>query len=159
MMVPYVQNVTKWIEYYNPKTVSAASDTPSIIGLAHGKSSGLAQEGSMNVQPVEAKGPIPAAPSIGSSTALRTISTSQSVIQQAALDAKREEIVKDESKGILEKTKRVMKAKKKNPVTHKGKNSVKKGPGKSKQAQKALFRKTLLGSPADIFKSRTSKKK
>ena len=153
MMSPYVQNVTKWIEHYNPKTAHDSNVTPYTDTSYNGNNIGLGQQGHMNVAKVEAKAPAPPVPSTGTTSALRTVSSAQAAVQQAAFDAKRKEIEKDESNAQSRKSNKVMKTKKtkKSSPKHNGKI---KGTGKKK-----VSGKLLLGSPADIFKSKTLKKK
>ena len=112
MMSPYVQNVTKWINHYNPKTAPDANVTPPTDFMYNGQSNGVAHEGYMNVAQVEEKGPRPPVPSAGPSAALRTVSPGQVAIQQAAFDAKREEIEKDEARGDSAKSTKIMKVRK-----------------------------------------------
>ena len=158
MMSPYVQNVTKWINHYSPKTTADTTVSPNSDNLFSGNSIGLAQQGHMNVSQVEQKAPAPPVPSTGPSTALRTMSTSQATIQQAVFDAKRDEIEKDEAGGKLQKYTAANGMKtKKNPTKSKGKKGK---PKNSKTKKDIVFGKSaLLGTPADIFKSRTLKKK
>ena len=158
-MTPYVQNVTRWINHYRPKTAADTNVSPNSDNLFNGNSIGLAQHGHMNVSQVEQKAPAPPVPSTGPSTALRTVSSSQAAIQQAVLDAKREEIEKDEAvgKGRKKSSTNGMKTKK-NPTVFKGNKKGKQKNGGTKK--NSVFGKSaLLGTPADIFKSKTLHKK
>ena len=114
----------------------------------------------MNVSQVEAAAPPPPVPTAGPSATLRTVSPAQVAIQQAAFNAKREEIEKDEAHAHSTKSTKTMKSKK-SSVNIKPKKSDKKtsAGGKKNKSKNSIFGKSLLGSPADIFKSKTSKKR
>ena len=165
-MTPYVQNVTKWISHYNPDKASDVHVSPHTDSHFGVEGVGLAQEGRMGVAQVESKGPAPPVPSLGTPAALRTVATSQAAVQQAAFDAKREEIEKSEATaGSRKKTNstQMKKGKKGGQTATKSngnkKGGVVKGTGKTKIKNTFFGKSSLLGTPGDIFKSRTSKKK
>jgi len=151
----YVQNISKWVEHYNPSKPNGAHLKPFNDSVLHGDTAGIAQEGHMSVAPVEARLPAPAVP-FGKNQAvpagLRAISSAQATVQQAAFDAKREEIEKSEAS-------RNHNNKKKKTSTTKGKkNPAGKGKGKASK-DSFLGESALLGTPGDIFKSKKVLKK
>lgn len=162
----YVQNVNRWIDHYKKKTSVDSAPSPANDALLSSSTTGLAHEASMHVRQVEAKAPAPRVPSAGgAAVALRPVASSDASVQQASYDAQREHI---ENPGIASSAKR-------RPRGKTGKQSGKKkgqkgGGGKQKQGSKgkggrkhkndSVFGKSsLIGTPADIFRSKSSKKK
>lgn len=149
---PYVQNVSKWIQHYNPAGnadphVSVPNDNPN-----SGETTGLAQEGQMAVSQVESSAPPMKVPHTSPNAALRTVSSSQATVQQAAFDAKRDEILSSESAALTAAGSKKKKSGNKSQISK----------GRKVQKTKRVNNKSsslLLGTPADIFKSKTVDKK
>lgn len=156
----YVQNVSRWIKHYDPDTAPDTSVPPPSDSVFSTDNAGIAHEGHMNVSQVEAKGPPPPVPSVGVPAAFRTISSSQATVQQAVFDAKREEIEQSESKiGPQRKITSHSRGGGGGAGSQKRKagNGAKKSNVKKKHLKQNDFGESaLLGTPGDIFKSKTS---
>ena len=85
MLTPYVQDVSKWIQYYNRNGTSNSNMlTPGENQSVSDNGVGLAKESNMAVAKVEPKGQAPQAPLTGPSASLHNVTPSQESVVQAA---------------------------------------------------------------------------
>ena len=142
MLTPYVQDVSKWINYYNRNGTSNSNVSKPEDNLQDSSNGGLAQESNMSVNKVEPRGPAPQAPNTGPSATLHNITPSQESLVQAAYTAKRIQMEGNKhSKGKPSSKKKGAKKVANGGVTKKIKNQQ------------------LFGTPIDIFKKKISFKK
>ena len=143
MATPYVQDVSKWINYYSRHGTS----TPNVGGhndsTLSSDTGGLAQESKMGVSKVEPHGPPPPTPHTGPSMSLQSVTPSQESVVQAVYTTKRVLLDKTQTNG---KRARPANSSKKKQVSGKVKKPTKK-------------KANLFGTPGDIFKSRADTKR
>ena len=156
MFTPYVQDVSKWINYYSNHGTSIRNGSVSDQGLLPTDTVGLAQESNMSVAKVEPQGPPPPAPHTGPSLSLHSITPSHESVVQASYTAKRLSLEKTHLNG---KTRRPVNPAKNNK---KKKNNNNNNPhhkvGGNSKGQKGKKKLSLYGTPEDIFKSKTGSK-
>ena len=144
MGTPYVQDVSRWINYYSRHGTSL----PNVDeGTQPTDTVGLAQESNMSVSKVEPKGSAPPPPHTGPSVTLHSVTPSQESVVQAAYSAKRVSLEKGNTNGQGTRSANSSKKKKK---------KKKVGGSKGSKTKKKV---NLYGTPGDIFKSKTYTKK
>ena len=143
MLTPYVQDVAKWISYYNRNGTSNSNVAKPTESLYVSDNVGLAQESNMSVSKVEPRGAPPKAPDTGPSASLQNVTPSHESVVQAAYTAKRDKIQMTQSKGR---------------PTGKGikKKRVERRSATKSKKKKVKHKKTLFGTPSDIFKVKNS---
>lgn len=151
----YVQNVNRWIDHYKQKSATTVAND----GFIDGGNTGLAHEAHMSVTQVEAKAPAPRVPSAGgAAAALRPVASSDASVQQASYDAQREHIEHPEAASSRKRQSNGNTGK--HSKQKKGSKGGVKGKRGRKQKKDPVFgESSLIGTPADIFKSKTSKKR
>ena len=149
MLTPYVQDVSKWIHYYNRNGTSNVNGSTQNENASSSKSDsvGLAQESNMSVIKVEPMGQAPPAPYTGPSASIHNVTPTQESVIQAAYTAKRVQIEKAQTNGKRGRPPQSKTSTKKTPASGKVKKSY------------SNNRTNLFGTPADIFKAKNSKKK
>ena len=155
MLTPYVQDVSKWINYYNRHGTSNVNVAKPTENQHVAENTGMAQESTMSVNKVEPRGPPPPAPHTGPSASLQNVTPSHESVVQAAYTAKRVQIENNQLKG--RKSGKNGKTKKKKKKIGKGGGGG--GGGVHKLLKKNTKKKYLFGTPGDIFKSKNNKKK
>lgn len=146
----YVQDVRKWVDYYSSGIHSPHSKKNSV---PDGETSGtpnagtISEIGPMSVAQVEPKLPLPPVPTAAGSAAFRTVTPSETAVQQATFDAMRTKI-DNAAANITHPVNR-----KKRP-TPQGRG---RGRGRGKSAAGNSSRSTgknqLFGTPHDIFRT------
>ena len=144
MLTPYIQDVSKWIQYYKHSGTSSSNTGLPSENQYVSDSGGLAKESNMSLAKVEPNGPPPKAPLTGPSASLHNVTPSEESVVQAAYTAKRVQIENKQSRG-------------RPPVKPNGKKKKTISGGVSK-ATKKVKQKHLFGSPGDIFKSKIANK-
>ena len=142
MLTPYVQDVAKWISYYNRNGTSNSNVAKPPESLYVSDNVGLAQESNMSVSKVEPRGAPPKAPHTGPSASLQNVTPSQESVVQAAYTAKRDRIQMNQSNG--------------RPVGQGVKKKVARGSVTKARKKKVKHKKALFGTPSDIFKVKNS---
>lgn len=157
MYEPYVQNTDKWIAYYaqgiHSKQKGKMGDAET---TAPPNAGSLSELGNMSVTRVEPKGRAPPVPKAGGSVPLISVTPSESSVQQATFDAMRT---------TLENPYANSSARGRAGGNRRGKHTQKNGAKSrraatsSKKPSKKKSKKQLFGTPQDIFKTTTGKKR
>lgn len=157
MYEPYVQNTDKWIAYYAQGIRSKQRDKlPDAETSAPPNAGSLSELGHMSVTRVEPKGPLPVIPKAGATVPLIAVTPSESSVQQATFDAMRTAVstpyVNSSGRGRAGGTGRGRGTRKQSAKSQRPSTA-------SKKQSKKRSKKQLFGTPQDIFKSATAKKR